>query len=178
MYTLRRATVEDLPAIYRLLNTPAREKLLAEPLPPESEFLQLSEIEMKSGREFYYLLEEDGVAIGLIRIMSAVESCEIWGRSLATLYYHCGRIAFEQLGMNRLQWYVRQNNRRMVRICKMFGAQKTGETPFFNFSAKLSFIAVGIVNFYEFRPENYRAHLAIMQRYALPISNISEKMAD
>jgi hypothetical protein len=178
VYTLRRAGAEDLPVIYQSLNTPLREKFLVEPLPAESLFLQQSEIELKSGREFYYLLEQDGVVSGLIRIMVPVESCEIWGRSLATLYYHCGRIAFEQLGMNRLQWYVRQNNRRMIRICEMFGAEKTGESPFFNLGDKLSFIAIGILNFYEFTPENYRSHLAIMQRYALPISNISEKITD
>ena len=175
MYTLRRAGSADFSAIYHLLNTPLREKLLVEPLAQEPEFLQQSQLNLQSDTEFYYLLEQDGVILGSIRIMVPEESCEIWGRSLATLYYHCGRIAFEELQMKRLQWCVRQNNRRMLRICEMFGAQKTGESPFFNFASKLSFIAIGVVNFYEFTPEAYRSHISLMRRFAMPISNISEK---
>ena len=124
----------DLPIIYALLDHPLRQKLLIEPLPSLDEFLQLASDALKSGHEFYYLLENDGAAQGIIRIMLADESCEIWGRALSTLYYHCGRIAFEELKMSRLHWYVRQNNPRMIRICELFGAQKTGEEPFLYFT--------------------------------------------
>ena len=91
MYTLRKATVDDLPAVHTLLDHPLRNQLLIEPLSPLEEFLAQTLAAMESEHDFFYLLEKESVPEGVIRIMFLDESCEIWGKALSTLYYHCGR---------------------------------------------------------------------------------------
>ena len=172
MFTLRPAGTSDPGAIYRFLNTPVREKLLAEPLPEEGKFLLQSARNHESGRERYYILEQDGSMEGIIRIITPEQSCEIWGRALRTLFYHCGRIAFEELGMPRLRWYVRWNNRRMIRTCELFHIRRTGEAPFCNITENFSFVAIGSISYYELTPEEFRERVELMRRCALNVHNV------
>src|SRR5262245_33798863 len=117
MWTLRPAGENDLGRVYDFLNSSFREQLLAEPLPERELFLEATRKALEEGMEHYSFLEQDEKLEGVIRIFVEQESCEIWGRQLRTLFYHCGRIAFEELGMQKLHWNSRKNNRAMMRTC-------------------------------------------------------------
>ena len=173
-FTLRGAEVSDLPEVYQMLNSPMRESFLIDPLAPQGEFIQQTTLNMEEGRESYYLLEQDSKLKGLIRILRSDGSCEIWGRSLRTLFYHCARIAFEELNMPSLCWYVRNNNRRMLHICELFQIRKIGEAPFYTIGEKLNFLTAGVATFFEFLSDEYEARLPIMKRNARAIKNFEK----
>jgi hypothetical protein len=122
---------------------------------------------MEQGKESYYLLEQDCRLKGLIRILQLDGTCEIWGRALRTLFYHCARIAFEELNMASLCWYVRNNNQRMIRVCELFQIRKIREATFYTIGEKLNFLTAGVATFYEFLSNEYEEWLPLMKQYAL-----------
>src|SRR4026207_72824 len=125
MYRLREATPNDLPLIHKMQAIPIRDKFLMTPLPSLEDYVANAKAEMNAGNEHFYLLEEDSVPIGLVWICIPRETCEIWGKHLHSLFYACARTAFENLGMQRLIWWVRSKNRRMLSVCDRFQIRKT-----------------------------------------------------
>src|SRR5512135_2031258 len=126
MRIIRTASVEDLPVIHRMQDIPLWEKIMIRPLPGREEFQAGAAAEMAAGRESFYVMEMDGTPEGFIWIRRPAETCEIWGRHLHTLFHACAWIAFENLGMRRLAWNVRESNRRMIRVCERFRVRRTG----------------------------------------------------
>lgn len=169
MHAVRPASLGDLPAIHRMQDVPLRERIMIRPLPRREDFLAQSAAEMEAGREYFFLMEQDGAPEGFIWIRRPDETCEIWGRHLHTLFHACAWIAFEHLGMPRLAWNVRESNRRMVRLCERFQVRRTGGENRFVFSRGLSFVAAGPVFNYEFLPGEFRERLPLIRRYVLPV---------
>ena len=167
-----------MPGIYKLLATPQRELLLAEPLPSRAVFLRRTANDIRAAVERYYCLERTGNLEGIIRILPLEESCEIWGAALRTLFYHCGRIAFEELRLPRLWWCVRANNRRMIRTCELFRIRRIGESSFYHVGHRLDFLAAGILVYYEFTPEEFYQRVPLMQRCAMSLSNYQHPAVD
>lgn len=167
MALLRKADPSHLSAIYNLQNIPQRELIMIFPLPPVEEFSSRARTEMLAEREHYFLLETDGRPVGFLWISQRVETCEIWGRHLHTLFYACAWAAFDYLNMVRLKWIVRHTNKRMLAVCERFQIRKTDEQNFCVFGPKLEFIAAGQVYCYELTPIEYRKRIALMQKYSL-----------
>ncbi len=168
MRIIRTASVEDLPVIHRMQDIPLREKIMIRPLPRQEAFLAETAAEMAAGRESFYLMELDGTPEGFIWIRRPEETCEIWGRHLHTLFYFCAWIAFEQLGLRRLCWNVRESNRRMIRVCERFRVRRTGGENRFVVAPGFSFVAAGPVFDYEFLPGEFRERLQLIRRNILP----------
>jgi len=171
MYRLRKAEPSDLPLMYKMQNVPTREKLLTSPLPPVDIYIARATIEMNAGNEHFYLLETDSTAIGLIWISTAEETCEIWGKHIHSLFYACARIAFEDLKMQRLVWWVRQSNRRMLKVCERFRIRRTGSENICTIGEKLEFLAIGEIHYFEFRVSEYPERIPLMQKYSLEQGN-------
>jgi hypothetical protein len=167
MYDLRKAAPVDLPLIYKMQNVPVREKLLATPLPREDDYIANAVFQMNAGNEHFYLLEDESVAVGLVWICTSRETCEIWGKHLHSLFYACARIAFEELNMQRLVWWVRESNPRMLQVCKRFRIPRTGSESICSIGEKLEFLAIGEIHYFEFKASEYPERITLMQQYSL-----------
>jgi len=164
---LRRASTGDLALIHRMQDRPIRDRIFLDPLPPRVAFCAMASERMVRGEELFYLLEVGGRVDGFISIRPPETTCEIWGRHIHTLYYLCGRLAFEPLGLPRLTWYVRGQNRRMLRLCTRFQVRRIAAENRFVTSRGLAFLAIGPVHYFELSPAEFTAHDALMRRYIL-----------
>ena len=167
MYQIRDASPADLSLIHKMQNLPVREKIMNRPLPPLEDFVTNTAQKMRDGCEKYYLLEQHGEAEGFIWISLAAETCEIWGKQLHSLFYACARIAFENLSLNRLVWSVRQNNRRMLKICERFGIRSIGSDQICVIENKFEFIAIGKIHYFEFKAEEYPERISVMRKFSV-----------
>jgi len=171
MYRLRKADPIDLPLIHQMQNVPIREKLLTTALPPVNIYVASAMAEMNAGNEHFYLLETDSVAMGLVWISTARETCEIWGKHLHSLFYACAKIAFEDLAMQRLVWWVRQSNQRMLKVCEQFLIRQTGSENICTIGDKLEFLAIGEIHYFEFKASEYPERIQLMQSFSLERGN-------
>ena len=167
MYRIRRASPADLPLIHCMQNLPVREKIMNRPLPPLNEFVTKSMQHIQDGSEKYYLLEQNDDAKGFIWISLPAETCEIWGTQLHSLFYACARIAFEDLCMSRLVWSVRQNNRRMIKVCERFGIRVIGSDQICVIENKFEFIAIGKIHYFEFKADEYPERISLMRKFSV-----------
>lgn len=151
---------------------------MVSPLLPTADFLSRAEREMVAGHEYYCLLEKDEVPNGFLWISVPEETCEIWGRHLRTLFHACAWFAFEKLEMPRLNWCVRQSNRRFISVCELFSIRKTGERFLCNIGERFEFIAVGSVNYYEFLAEEYFERIPVLEKYSMGASIFLEGASD
>src|SRR5437016_14634576 len=101
MYRIRPAKNSDLPIIFAMQNIPFREMVFIEPLPPREDFLNETKKNISTGKEFYYIFEENGTPDGFIQY-DACETTTIWGKWLSTLVFCCARLAFDDLGFSKL----------------------------------------------------------------------------
>jgi hypothetical protein len=173
MYRIREAIERDLSLIHQMQNIPLREKLLTSPLPAVETFVAHRAEQLRTGMERYYLLQgEEHMPVGFVWICVAQETCEIWGRYLHSLFYACARIAFEVLGMNRLVWNVRQNNRRMLTVCERFKIRMIGSDNICMIEEKFEFVAIGKINYFEFKSEEYPERIPLMRKMCIQKGNI------
>jgi hypothetical protein len=164
---LRRASPDDLALIHRLQDQPIRDRIFLHPLPPRDAFCAEAAERMARETEHFYLLDVNDRTDGFISIWPSETTCEIWGRHLHTLYYLCGRLAFGPLGLPRLTWYVRGQNRRMLRLCDRFQVRRTAAENRFVATRGLAFLAVGPVHYFELTPAEFFGHEELMLRYVL-----------
>jgi RimJ/RimL family protein N-acetyltransferase len=169
MYLVRPASLSDLPVIHQLQNIPHRENVFVEALAPLETFLQLSEVGMNTGEEYFYLFEQDSVPLGFIKYQSKDESTTIWGKWLSTLVYVCGVLAFDDLKFSKLIWYTRANNKPMIRTCEKMKFRRTGEKNICNITEGFAFIAVGKLIFFEITSREFNAQRHWMKELSLPV---------
>lgn len=169
MNVLRPATLADLPALYRLQDTPYREKVFTEPLPPLERFIQETEERMHAGREYYFVFEQDSAPVGFIEYRSPEETTSIWGKWLSTLCYACAVIAFEDLKFSKLVWYTRATNKPMLRTCDKMRFRRTGERTVCYIADLFAFIAIGKIILFELTSEEYNINREWMRSLALPL---------
>ena len=171
MYTFRAASVSDLPAIYRLQNTPYREKVLTSPLTPYDEFLSVTSKKLERKEQHVFLLEMDGSLEGFVDFEKSNENWHptFWSRWLNTLVYGCCEGAFRFLGFSKINWYVRKNNQRMHRICERYNFRKTGEGSFCNITEGFDFIALGRLTFFELTAAEYLERADTIRQHSLPV---------
>jgi hypothetical protein len=172
MYTIRAASVSDLPAIYRLQNTPYREKILTSPLNPYNQFFSDTSKKLEEKEKHLFLLEADGAMEGFIDFEKSNESWHptFWSRWLNTLVYGCCEAAFRFLGFPKINWYVRQNNQRMHRICERYHFRKTGEESFCNITEGFDFVALGRLTFFELTSAEYLEREDSIRQQSLPVT--------
>ena len=171
MYRLRKAGLQDLPLIYDMQNVPAREKFLMTPLPEIETYIADARVQINAGNEHFYLLEMDSKAEGLIWISSALETCEVWGRHYHSLFYACAKLAFEDLGMQRLLWWIRQSNRRALKACQRFRIRRTKSEYVCTIGDKLEFLAVGEIHYFEFNASEYPERKSLMKKLSIEQGN-------
>lgn len=112
----RPALLEELRIVYDMQNVPYREQVFAADLPPFEEFESSLTEAIAGGTQKLYLLERDNVIAGYSQFFIVEKGCEIvvWGRWLKTLMFASLKVAFDDLGLEGIQSYVRRDNKRVM----------------------------------------------------------------
>jgi RimJ/RimL family protein N-acetyltransferase len=169
MVVVRPATLADLPVIHKLQNTPYREKVFTEPLPPLERFIQESEERMNAGKQYYFVFEQDSAPLGFIEYRHPEETTSIWGKWLSTLCYACAVLAFDDLNFSKLIWYTRATNKPMLRTCDKMKFRRTGETSVCYIADLFAFVAIGKLTLFELTSEEFALNRKWMKSLALPV---------
>ncbi len=112
----RPARLEEIRVVYDMQNVPYREKVFANDLPPFESFESSMAAAITEGNQKLYVLERDNVIVGYSQFFIAEKGCEIvvWGRWLKTLMFASLKVAFDVLGVDGIQSYVRRDNKRVM----------------------------------------------------------------
>jgi ribosomal protein S18 acetylase RimI-like enzyme len=128
---IRKARLEDFPAIYKLQNVPVRDQAFDTPLAPYDYFQEDLAKKINSGEEIYYVMEDCATGSILAFLWFQKWGDDIignfWGRWIKTLFLVAGKIAFELLGFKKIYFTVRKDNERVVEYYEKMGVRKVGE---------------------------------------------------
>jgi hypothetical protein len=176
MYTVRAASVSDLSNIYAFQNTKYRERVLVQPLPPYEEYLAEITKKLEDGQQDFFLLEKNDKLEGFVDFVKSDSSWHptFWSRWLNTLVYVCCEAAFRIRQWSQINWYVRQNNKRMHQICERCEFRKTGEGEFWNISEGFQFVAIGSVTYFELTAEEYLQRQVWIREQSLPVQFVNQ----
>jgi hypothetical protein len=157
MWSLCPATVSELEIIYNLQNIPFRFEALGAELPAYPQFLAEQTKGMDAGIEKYFLLNENEKPAGFVHLTLVSEfwHATLWGPWLKTLVYCAGLSAFVFLKVPRLVWNVRQNNKRMVKVCEKYPFRFLGENNVFVLLNEAPYVGIDKVNYYEITSERF-----------------------
>jgi len=168
MYRIRPATITDLQLVYDMQNVEFREMVFIEPLAPRETFLPQTEKNIGDGKEFYYIFEENGRPDGFIQY-DICQTTSIWGKWLNTLIFCCAKLAFDDLKFNKLTWYSRASNKRMIRACDKFHFRRIGERSVCNITEGFGFVAVGKIYYYELTSQEFHDNESWMSKLGHPV---------
>jgi hypothetical protein len=176
MYTVRAASVSDLPNVYAFQNTDYRERILVNALPPYEQFISETTKKLEAQQEDIFLLEKEGELEGFVDFVKSAESWHptFWSRWLNTLVYVCCEAAFKIRRWPRINWYVRQDNKRMYQICERCGFRKTGHGEFCNITAGFQFVAIGKLTYFELTAEEYLQKADWIREQSLPVQFLEQ----
>ncbi len=173
MYTYRKATEADLPTIHHMQDVPFRDHVYANVLPDEAEFCQVGAHRMQSGEETFYMLEHDGAPEGFvhyIRPPGGHTDIIVWGRWIKTLMYAAMKVAFDQLGCDRVFAAVRQDNKRVIKIYRDYNIRKIGqEMTMYRPRGIFAGLTTAGFNYYEMTLEEFREKEEELRRQSVEI---------
>jgi hypothetical protein len=171
MKTFRAALLGDLPAIYNLQNVPFRQIAYAGLLPNYETFIESNSEKIRNHVKYFYLLEDDNVPTGFTEYSKEKDGWDliIWGRSLYTLAYASGKVAFDELGFSKLIGIVRQENVRMLRIYERLQIRMVRKEFTLYYRPGFFSVASTYLHFYEILPDEFREKAEFMKQHASPV---------
>ena len=170
MNTIRKATLSDLPEIYRIQNVPFRDHVFIEPLYSKEEFIQETLARMEHGVESYYVQESEDSIVGFIRFFQK-QDWEVltWGKWLNTLLYATGIVAFEKLNLPKVIFAIRLDNKRVLHLYKKHEFRNVGQDFVCYRPNILASIRTTNVTLYEITAEEFWAKAEDMKKNSLPL---------
>ena len=166
---VRRFRESDLRAIYDLPNGPFRKEVFDSPPVPFEQYSSEVLEGIASGHEHYFVFDEAGAVTHFIWFQFSQDLwfTLIWGRWLRSLVYAGCVTAFRFLHLPRQHFWIRQKNRRMIKIAEDpgYGFVKMGEDAGYALRDEYPHLVLVRSNCYEIRSdvynekeEYYRAH--------------------
>lgn len=155
--TIRKARDEDFQTFYDLQNGPFRFEVYGVPPEPFDQFASKTQQQILAGLEHYFAMVEKESVTGFIWFQKSQDLwfALLWGRWLRTLVYAGCVTAFRFMQFPRLHFWIRQKNRRMIRIAEDagYGFQKMGEDTGYALRDEFPPLVVIRSNCYEIRSE-------------------------
>lgn len=157
MPTIRKARDEDFRTFYDLQSGPFRSEVYGVPPEPFDQYFSNARQQIQAGLEHYFAMVEDEAVTGFIWFQHSQDLwfALLWGQWLRTLVYAGCFTAFKHLQFARLHFWIRQKNRRMIRIAEDsgYGFQKMGEDSGYALRDEFPPLIVIRSNCYEIRSE-------------------------
>ena len=170
MNTIRKAELSDLSEIYRIQNVPFRDHVFIEPLYSLEEFIQDTKKRMQVNGEYYYVQESEGSIEGFIRLLQKGHwEVLTWGKWLNTLLYATGIVSFEKIGLPKVIFAVRFDNKRVVHLYKKHNFRNIGQDFVCYRPSILAPIRTANVTQYEITAEEFWEKAEEMKKNSLPL---------
>jgi RimJ/RimL family protein N-acetyltransferase len=170
MNIIRKAELKDLQEIYRIQDVSFRDHVFIEPLESMDEFIRDTKRRMEADGEFYYVQEFEGSIVGFIRLLKKNDwEVLTWGKWLNTLLYATGIVAFEKMGLPKVIFAVRFDNKRVVHLYKKHNFRNVGQDFVCYRPNILAPIRTTNVTLYEITAEEFWEKAEDMKKNSLPL---------
>lgn len=172
---VRKARQADFQAIYDLQNDPFRNQVFDSPPEPFEQFLPRVLERVESGREHYFVIEEDGIVTSFVWFQHADDGMWftlLWGKWLRSLVYAAGVTGFHWLDFPAQYFWIRQQNRRMIRAAEDpgYGFRRLGEGSGLVVRDEYPHLIVAYSNCYEILSGIYREKEDYYRKQSLDLS--------
>lgn len=128
---IRKAIDSDFSAFHQLQSGAFRKEVFATPPEDFDEFFRRSKAQIEKGVEHYFSLVENDLVTGFVWFQHSQDLwfTLLWGPWLRTLVYAAGITGFRILNFPRQHFWIRQKNRRMIKVADDpgYGFRKVGE---------------------------------------------------
>lgn len=171
---VRKARESDFQVIYDLQSSPFRGEVFDSPPVKFEEFSTGVLQGIRDGSEHYFVMEEAGAVTHFIWFQHSQDLwfTLLWGKWLRSLVYAAGVTGFRLLHFPRQHFWIRQKNRRMIKIAEDpgYGFVKMGEDAGYALRDEYPPLVIVHSNCYEIRSDVYYEREEYYRSHSLEIS--------